>query len=388
MNTLQQIANGKNRNLDVWKPVADEKLKDTSSADTSVSASNTQEKPVIQDKNEIIANREEPVDWLTMVQNYIDTLKSTYRNIQFSVASIQNQGQLKQYVASLGLGTHLVLSDRFIQQMSRDAQSFAQGKELLDEVAKKLSAMSQNNIGIGTYLDVDRATSWIAVPKNQNNPFEAQQNSFKNLLEMMEEARKNAEKRKEAFKVSVSSSTLNSAGEIFSRIAKAENVMSVKEVMIAAEQKIYSLKLVLSLGSEKDKKKAQAAIAQLERAIASGSTKIKSLEEEADILRRQKRAEMQLQERKAEQMKAELKRKQAARHSREHAQIGRDQWFDYHEEWLYRKKIAEAERELSPTGSIDPSVGMGGVGIEAGGAANVAISAADVTITASVEISM
>lgn len=338
---------------------------------------------------EISPDWEQAVDWNQKLKDYLERLKGQYQNVDISIADL-DKNNLQNYAASRGPGAHIVLSNSFVQRMASGAESFYKGKALLDSLAQQLSGQGKGGAGVGAYVDDSSVTCWSAQPKKEEIPsWENWKQDYTTLIETMQRLEKEAKERKEKFSVNVSSSLFNSPAEALGKLARASTVGHVKEAMAMAERSICTMKLALALGPDKDKAKLRAAISALQKVAVRGGRKIRDLNEEDDLRYRQKRAQEEQRRRRAEQIRYELKQREASRHAREHAQITEGQpWFYYQEELMRRKQIPTPE-ELA---GMDPAaliaMDAGTVGLESGGAAEGGFAPCEVTVSPSVEISI
>lgn len=332
---------------------------------------------------------EQAVDWNQKVNDYLEQLRAAYGDVDISIADL-NKDHLQNTAAAMGPGAHLVVSNSFLQRMASGAESFYKGKNLLDTLVKQLSTQGRDGAGAGAYVDDTSATFWSAQPKKEEErPWENWEPDYTTLIETMKRLEKEAKERKEKFTLKISNTLFNSPAEALGKLARASTVGHVKEAMAMAERSICTLKLALALGPDKDKAKLRAAISALQKVAGRGSRKIRDLNEEDDLRYRQKRAQEEQRRRRAEQLRYELKQREASRRVREHAQITEGQpWFYYQEELMRRKQIPTRQEFAGMDPAAMAVMDAGTVGLEGGGAVEGGFAPCDVTVSPSVEISI
>lgn len=328
------------------------------------------------------------VDWKTKVQETLNTLKNTYKEVNIVTNTLFGSQAIQQYAAKAGEGAYLVVSENFLNRMAQGASAFENGKELLEMVLQQLSKGNTNGAGIGAYLDENSVRYWFAVPEKEIPTVPQTENKPKTLFDWMQEAKEKAEKLKSKFKVS--SSIYSTPMQIYSKLSRASSVQQVKNVSYTAGHKIYQLKVALSQADSKDRDKIRAVLGQLQRAVVKARGKVRNLEEENRMKMRMRKAEKQDQMKKAQQISYLLKKKQAARRSREHALVnGSAVWSYYMAEMERQKMLKEYERPtaapVDTVGGLSASAAVPAASSASGG---TGFSASAVTVSASVPISI
>lgn len=301
------------------------------------------------DRNDVV------VDWEKTVQATLDSLKNQYKNVQVVVGDFFSDQDLKQYAQNMGSGSYLVVSQGFLDQMALDHTAFQNGKELLNQVFGHLSLGKGTGVGFGAYLDENNVTYWYAAEEKPSNFPEVNSPQNKTLVDWMNEAKEKADKLRKSFQVKNTSSFYHQPTQIYSKLARAKTVGSVRSVMYNAQNKIYQLKRAISAADDKDKDKLRAVLSQLQGSVARARRKVSSLEEESRLKRKQKRAEREQNFRKANRISYEVKRRRTARVSSEYANINRSSmWALYMAHRDYREQMQEMRNSamgIAPAGS-------------------------------------
>lgn len=329
------------------------------------------------------------VDWDKAVQDTLDDWKGQYSNVEILVDTLCEKNGIQKYAESVGSGTYLVVSQKFLDQMASGVQAFQKGKALLEQVLQSLSGRKPGVMGVGAYVDETSMTYWTSVEKKEESLFSKDfTNPDKTLVEWMQEAKEKAEKLKEAFQVKVNSSIYNQPAEIYSRLARAKTVQNVKSVMYTARNKIYQLKLAMGTADNEDREKIRAVLSQLQGTIGKARRKASSLQEEALLQKRQKRAEQEKQMRKARRLAYTIKKQKTSRVSKEYAQAAiSSNWGLMMAEQARRRQAQEQKYEnaVASAAAVSTAVPAVSVPAVAGVAAAPVVS---VTVSAPVSISI
>lgn len=153
--------------------------------------------------------------------------------------------------------------------------------------------------------------------------------------------------------VKLSSKARNSAGELTSRLVMATSEQQVRSVVADAHSKLANLRLIAALGDDDEAQKAQACIGKLEKLLGRARVKIRDLRDEDVIKRRQRKAEENRQDERAEQIKTQLRKKRIARGTKENGYL-----IDARREDDWEKKRGGCGRELWDVGTKPDLAGI------------------------------
>lgn len=336
---------------------------------------------------------ESQVNWFAETQKVISNLQKSFPGVQILYSGSQlNQKDLANLAASLGKGSHLILSEDFLKQMTSGSEGFEKGKAALTNALSALASKEGNPAapGKGAYLEVDQKMSWtlnepkkkeeVPKPKWQQDAEHAQ-----SMLEQMKKAQEEAKERKDKFRVKTSPASYWTA-ESYAKLASAGSKSSVRGVMGEARRNISSLKMAASFGDTDERAKARAAIRSYETLLMRGNRKIRRLNEEELVRLRKKRAEQKEQKEKALALKMEINRQKTKRRSADRMLVEEGKLYDrngiFYGSHKHNKYDPRDEYDQLSTGYIPsvPAAGGPPVGDMNMGAAG-GFTAADVTIT-------
>lgn len=139
----------------------------------------------------------------------------------------------------------------------------------------------------------------------------------KTLAEMMKEAKEQAEKRKEQFKLPQNSQRYGDAAILaYSKLARARSLGEVDAASGYARRQIAQLRLAKRSDSD-NAERIQAAINQLQKAVNRAGRKKREISQEKLSAKRQARLEKEKRTREAERLRHQLRNRQAMRMLRE-----------------------------------------------------------------------
>ncbi len=264
-----------------------------------------------------------------LTQLTLESLQKDNQGINIIIGDL-SQAEISRYAAEMKNSNTLFLSPEFIRKMESSPESYCEGKMILEEVLKQLSGNMQDFKSVGAYVNKEGVTYWSVSEEPAGiNAYD------KRLMEDLKEKEFKVDQFKKKFKIKMNKSIYNAPAEVFMRLARAETVPGVKGVISNAHRKIFLLKSGLQSSDSQEKKKMRAAMAQVQKAINRAYGKIEALKNEENMKLKQKKSEKLGLQRKAEQIKAEYKKKKALRHSKEIAQIDEGQpWFYYPQEFM------------------------------------------------------
>ncbi len=312
----------------------------------------------------------------------LKTLQKDFPKVQILIGTGLDASQLKDIAAGLGEGKHVILSRDWLQQITSSAEAFEQGKQVLRQIISGISKDDGNFPALGAYIDMDGVRVWHAKSDDAPSPLEALQKEYENMTKMLdkmkEETKKANDPDNKPFKVKVSNSAY-SVSRVYGRLASASSKSQVQAAMSEARRNIGTLRIAASQGTNKEKAKARAAMASLQKALLRGSRKIRRLGEEDLTRARKKRAEKKEQQLR---LRIELQKKKSARRSADRAIALEGHLDDVNNAFRFRKLHKDDEREEGPIYSAYPTAPAASVAQPAPISAPVGeIAAADVVVS-------
>lgn len=238
------------------------------------------------------------------------TLQKDFSKVHIVIGTGIDQDNLAATAAALGGGKHLIISSEWLEKMGADAQSLEKGKEILRQVLTQLSKDSEGLLAQGAYVGEDEVRMWAAKDpaygqEEEDDPFAEEKRVIEQMKKMTEEMK--AAKNKS--RIRVSSSAFSVSG-LYSKLAGASSKGQVQSAMGEARRSMGTLRMVASLGSQKEQAKARSAINSIQKLLVRGSRKIRRLNEEELTKIKKKKA---TEKKKAEKLKIELQKKRNAR---------------------------------------------------------------------------
>lgn len=238
------------------------------------------------------------------------TLQKDFSKVHIVIGTGIDQDNLAAMAAGLGKGKHLIISAEWLEQMGADAESLEKGKSILRQVLTQLSKNSEGTLSQGAYIGETDVRMWAAKETGsgqgeKDDPFAEEKRVIEQMNKMTEEMK--AAKNKSRIKVS---SSAFSVSGLYAKMAGANSRGQVQSAMGEARRSMASLRMVASLGNQKEQAKARSAINSIQKLLARGSRKIRRLnEEELTKIKKKKETE----KKKTERLKAELQKKRNAR---------------------------------------------------------------------------
>lgn len=310
------------------------------------------------------------------------TLQKDFSKVHIVIGTGIDQDNLAATAAGLGKGKHLIISAEWLEQMGTDAESLEKGKSILRQVLARLSKDSEGILSKGAYIGETDVRMWAAKEPGlgqgeKDDPFAEEKRVIEQMNKMTEEMK--AAKNKSRIKVS---SSAFSVSGLYAKMAGANSRGQVQSAMGEARRSMASLRMVASLGNQKEQAKARSAINSIQKLLARGSRKIRRLnEEELTKIKKKKETE----KKKAEGLKAELQKKRNARKIADRGIAMEGHLADVNHAFQFRNRDEE-ERYLNyspyavssgismPVGTIAAGAGAGVSG--GGAAADIAVSEA------------
>lgn len=303
-------------------------------------------------------------------------LRNLFPGINMTFASL-NENDIASYAAAAGGGLHLTLSESFLEAMGRDEESFQAGVllihdaigQLADKVGQKLSE-GRPVIGAGVVIDENGVSTWTSSP-----PKDERVEDLKRMIEQLEESRKRMLEKMRKQKKTIDANPR----ELMARLVRAEVQQGARDVLIAANHKIFTLRIAAAAGDQYDQNKVRAALANLQRVANRARAKIRRLDEEQTIRSREKRAQRERELKRMRELRAELYKRKSKRRNREYAQLfesygPRNLRKDRDEEEELRHELMTLETSVS-----SPSVDAAPEGGTMAGGVEVSVSTVEVT---------
>lgn len=318
------------------------------------------------DSADIPENWQEQMDWQAQTNQLLNNLQKSFPSIQILYSGNIDQKTLGNLAASLGKGSHLLLSEDFIQQMGSSAENFEKGKSILMSALNSLAQGTGKAAGKGIYLEAEGKMSWTlqkseskesSVPKNA---WQQKADEAKSILNRMKQSQEDAKKRQEQqkkFRKAKNAGNYRTAGT-YAKLAAAGSKTAVNGVMSEARRKIANLRSISAVGDTDERMKARAAIRSYQTLLARGGRKIRRLNEEELTMLRRKQAERKAEMEKALRHKQEQEMQKAKRRSSDRMLVEEGRLNDLNQ-YIYgphsRNKYRYDDKDDS-TESVTPAV--------------------------------
>lgn len=259
------------------------------------------------------------VNWDTAVQDELETLIKSFPNINISIGEEYSKEELTKIAEELGYGAHLVISRKFLEQMKSGAEAYERGKNILKQLLSCLSKGNNSAPATGAYVDEKNIIFWNGTEKAGEMKEKLPDFDFyKSFFSQSNKKEETPGSFTDKFRQQAKAASYSVSG-LYARLAGAGSKQVVQAAMSEARQNIGSLRLASSFGTSKERQKARASIAALEKLLLRGNRKIRRLTEEDLVRLREKRAIKQEEERKALQLRIEMQKRQKERHSADRA---------------------------------------------------------------------
>lgn len=247
-------------------------------------------------------------DWKTQVADFLEQMEQEYSGISIMVGGSVDHNSIPRLAASLGGGTHLVVTEAFLERMGSSKEEFIKCKAAMTQILEQLAGEAGKYLGNGAVLGEKSITPWsVPVSEKQQSGFPLSESGkdFNYGFSTIDDWKR---------KFTVKYSNYGAAAA-YGRLAGASTKGQVSTVMGEAHRSMASLRLVVALGDDKDRLKARAAIGSLQKLLVRGKRKMRRLDEETLLKIKKNRAQKQNELKKARQMKLELERKRSRRYS-------------------------------------------------------------------------
>lgn len=237
----------------------------------------------------------------------LDDLRKQYPKVEIWVddAGFYEKDFLEQ---AMGNGIILVISDEFMNALKNGSKDdFEKKSEILTNILKRLSAQGKQGVTVGAYVEENKAIFWKASDKKDPSNILAQHQQQADINKYLEKKDSN----KNDFKIKVNPASYNVAS-IYAKLAHARSKSAVQQVVQQAHRHISAIQLASVYGDDKQRMQARAALRSYNKLLLRGNRKIRQLSEVSLTEIKRKRAMEQQEEKKAEHLKEELRRKRTS----------------------------------------------------------------------------
>lgn len=263
-------------------------------------------------------------------------LQAGFPDVIISVSSGANPLSDKTF-AGLGSGSHLILSEEFLNRMCSSLEEYEKCMSALKKAVRGLSSFPENTSKKGAYIGKDKVSLWSSVPDSPKTA-----GSGSSILKESESSG--------LPKFRIKTRTSFTTSSIYTRLAGASSKMQIRSVLGEAHRSLSSLRITASLGETKDRVKAKAAIASLQKLLLRGNKKIRRLDQEELTRLRQKKAAKQKHQKQVLRLKLELERQKTSRKTGDHMLACEGRLDDLNNYWRLKE---EYEEKLGPGPSLD-----------------------------------
>ena len=168
---------------------------------------------------------------------------------------------------------------------------------------------------------------------------EQERQAAQKMYDKLEQAKKQNDKYQKQLRAKKISSLMNSASQIYSRLARSNGTQQVRGVISSASAKLNQVRSAMNKADSQERRQLQMLSQQLQTAIGRSRNKIKHLNTEQYLENREKQTRTQQELKEAAQIKHILKRKKSARSSREYGYMQQAGIESYLEQERVRKAL-------------------------------------------------
>lgn len=254
---------------------------------------------------------------LSDVENLMEELKDTYKNIHFDFISFSDTEQVQNYAASKKGFNNVALSPELLEKMVNDEGLKSRVKNILNLMSNyqfssqvQAGLMDKELTGMGLILNENGEVSKWTAMKDQ-----PKKNDFSWTWQKKEDDKNSFCKKKTKKESPYAVAYKYSHSQSMMQLANAKNVTSVRGVIAQKQGEIPRVKQQVS-----DPVEAARIIRRIKSLIQSGNIKIARLHREERIFRHQKAAEKRLKFKQEQRLAEELRKKRTARKAQEHCQ--------------------------------------------------------------------
>ncbi|WP_077609622.1 hypothetical protein [Clostridium sp. Marseille-P2415] len=317
------------------------------------------------------------MDLKDIVKKALDCLKEQYPSIDIVIDEKESVGELPGLAAGLGRGTHLVISQKFLERMGSSTEEFGKCSSVLTGIAKQLACQEGSSMASGAYVGQSGAAFWTA--GNRPETGEGRLAGFSGFSDTSAD-------KNNILTNQLSKTAAVSVSRHYSRLAGARTKGQVQTVMADVQRSIGNLQMTAVYGDDEEKVKASRALRSLKKLLARGNRKISRLNKEQLAALKKKRAEKEQEEKKAEQARQEMKRIRAGKTGSDHSLVMEGSAVEaYIRGYRHYRKLKEEYEGSRISGTDMLSAGISTEGaVESAGAAGGEIAAADVTVSGTI----
>ena len=259
--------------------------------------------------------------WLERAKQYLADLGKKYDELTVRIGDYSTKNVSDLFYSAKNSSV-LFVSEDFLHAMGKNQASFERGMALLSQAAKELTTPTGQNIsGMGILLTDKEKTTFTVQTPTVAQWEQAQQENMKTLFEKMEEAKREAEKNKNLYRVSKAKLLMNSGVSVYGKLSRANSVMQVRGVISNAYVKLNQVRRAMNDADQTEKEQLTLVANQLRSAISRSKKKITQLQKEQQIQTKQRRQQAQKQLEEAQEARRLLSRKKSARTAQEQAYV-------------------------------------------------------------------
>lgn len=278
-------------------------------------------------------------NWNAAVDKELETLTKSFPNINIFIQKADSSTSVTYLAEILGYGSHLVISEDWLAQMSTGAEGFENGKQLLKKLLLQLSSNMGKFPATGVYLEKKGVTIWTGSEQSEANKYP---NPYENYKAMLEQLKDSLQKKDTSFKSKMKTKFSNyTVAGLYSRLAGSSSKQHVRATISEVHRSIGSLQLVSALGDSDERSKARTSIASLRKLLLRGNRKIQRLSAEEIVQLREKRARKRAEEDRALALRIELRKQQTKRKSADAGVAREGQLEDMHNAYRHSTRKQE-----------------------------------------------
>lgn len=353
---------------------------------SSVSSVSTQSVPISRDRFSDTPFSYQNTTWLERAKQYLADLGKQYDELTVRIGNYSTK-QVSDLFYSARNGSVLFVSEDFLHAMGKSQASFERGIQILTGAVQELTTPSSPNVsGMGVLLTDKEKTSFTVQTPTVSQWEQAQEENLKTLFEKMQDAKEQAEKNKNLYRVSKANTLMNSAVSVYGKLNRAGSVMQVRGVISNAYVKLNQVRRAMNDATQTEKEQLTLVANQLRTAISRSKKKITQLQKEQQIQAQQRKQIAQKQLEEAQEARRLLSKKKSARTAQEQAYLQQASIEVYLEQ--DRARRVEEARHKSQIYSTAPALGSSASGsVSAPSPAPSSPSGAMVVQTSTVSIS-
>lgn len=313
-----------------------------------------------------------------LIKQMLSAFQKKYPGIKIAIADGLPQEDLSSAFASLGDGTHLIISKDFLEKMGSSQQFYEKGKSTLIKLLNQLSKGAGTYRARGAYIGKDEITLWSA-----QKPSNALDITGKGKTEAPVPAGLSAMKDTSISErlYSTKKSSLKMISYSFTRLAGARTKGQIQTVMANTRRNIANLRLSTCFGDKDEQMKARAAIASMQKVLQRGSRKIRRLSDEELTTLRMKRAQRRQEQEKAMALALERRKMRANRLTADESIRKEGQLEELNQSFRFRKYSKYAIDKEREALAVPPQISMPADTAFAGPAVSEPLTGADITIS-------